>query len=87
MARKAAKEITSEEDKELADLLQNNPYAMYTQEIIDGEWKNTHNALQENEVDTFFKKHQKRLQEAEQERVVNEIVLSVKEEEGKVRSF
>ncbi len=54
MARKAAKEITSEEDKELADLLRNNPYAMYTQEI-DGEWKNTHNALQENEVDTFLK--------------------------------
>lgn len=87
MARKAAKEITSEEDKELADLLRNNPYAMYTQEIIDGEWKNTHNALQENEVNTLFKKHQKRLQEAEQERVVNEIVLSVKEEEVKVKSF
>ncbi|MFT3702641.1 MAG: FecR family protein [Agriterribacter sp.] len=87
MARKTAKEITPEEEKELADLLQEHPYAMYTQEIIDQHWNDAYKNLQENDIDNFFAKHQKRLQEAEQERVVNEIVLSVNEDEVKTKSF
>lgn len=88
LARKTAKEITLEEDKELTDLLKEYPYAMYTQEIINQNWQDSHRVLPVDDINALFAKHQKRLQEAEQERVVNEIVLSVNEEEiGRRKSF
>jgi len=87
MARKTAKEITPEEEKELADLLKEHPYAIYAQEIINHNWQDAYKVMQADDINALFAKHQKRLQEAEQERVVNEIVLSVAEEEPVRKSF
>lgn len=63
LARKMAGEITPEEDNELSGLLQADPYALYTQEIIGQPWKDGHGdkALSEEDVRAMWEKHRRRL--------------------------
>lgn len=77
MARKMAKEITPEEEKELHTLLQEHSYMSYVNEVLGSEWKETYNYYQPGKVASLYEQHQQRLTQAiEEERNEDEAELS-----------
>ncbi len=64
LARKAANEITDEENIELSKLLQQHPDALYAQEIMVQEWHDSYKRFSEADTNAAFEKHKSRLQHA-----------------------
>ncbi len=61
LARKMAEEITPEEDSELSGLLQADPYAAYTQEILSQPWRDGMQPLGQEQIQALLDKHRQRL--------------------------
>lgn len=61
LARKMADEISPEEESELSGLLQTDPYALYTQEILNGRWKDSYQPMSSEQIRTLLEKHRRRL--------------------------
>lgn len=64
LARRMANEVTEAENEELAALLQQNPGALYAQEIMSQQWQDSYKKFTSKDVDDAFDKHKLRLQKA-----------------------
>jgi ferric-dicitrate binding protein FerR (iron transport regulator) len=71
LARKTAKEISAEEIKELERLLQQYPYALYMQELMNQEWRDTYKSFNTGDITLLVEKHKQRLHAAQQS---NEVI-------------
>ena len=64
LARKMANEITPPESEELVKLLQQHPYALNAQEMMEQRWHDSYKRLNETAADQAFERHRLRLQNA-----------------------
>lgn len=64
LARKMANEITPPESEELVKLLQQHPYALNAQEMMEQRWHDSYKRLDETAADQAFERHRLRLQNA-----------------------
>ncbi len=65
LARKMAKEILPEEDKELDKLMQENPHAAYSRELINIRWRSKQKSYDQEDISELLEKHKKRLLDAD----------------------
>lgn len=63
LSRKVTNEITAEEGKELADLLQQYPFASYIEELISQKWKDSYKSYTDQDIELFLEKHKRRMQD------------------------
>ncbi|HTN05456.1 FecR family protein [Agriterribacter sp.] len=61
LARKTAKEILPEEVKELERLLQQHPYALHVQELMNQDWYDQFKSYNKEDISLLLEKHKLRL--------------------------
>jgi len=72
LARRTAKEITAVEEEELGKLLQEQPFALYVQDIISQQWHDKHKNFTEKDIYLALEKHKQKMH-AVDNTVLNEI--------------
>ncbi len=77
LARKTAKEIAEDEIKELDHLLQQHPYALYIQELMNQEWRDKYKSFNPEETSLLLEKHKQRLALAIEQDSVHGTVVSM----------
>lgn len=65
LARKAAKEITMAEEEELNKLFQEQPFALYVQDIVNQQWHDKYKHFSEKDICLALEKHKQKLQPTE----------------------
>lgn len=77
LARKTADEITEQEIKELDNLLQQYPHALYMQELLNQDWHDKYKFFNPDETSLLLEKHKQRLEAVIEDAPSNGKLLSL----------
>lgn len=77
LARKTADEITEQEIKELDNLLQQYPHALYMQELLNQDWHDKYKFFNPEETSLLLEKHKQRLEAVIEDAPSNGKLLSL----------